>query len=159
MVAIPADLENVIEEAWQKVRLVPGFLGENEARFLGLLAACVPAPGTIVEIGSFKGRSTVMLASVAAQYGLGPVVAIDPHTAPTVPKPTVEPGPSAFEEFSASLRSAGVEPHVEAHCACSREAAAGWDRPIRLLWIDGDQISTYFFLTCRAAALSRFTTR
>jgi len=82
MVTIPSDIQDAIEEAWQKARMVPGFLGENEARFLGLLAASTPATGAIVEIGSFKGKSTVMLASVAARYGLGPVVAIDPHTAP-----------------------------------------------------------------------------
>jgi predicted O-methyltransferase YrrM len=138
MVTIPSDIQDAIEEAWQKARMVPGFLGENEARFLGLLAASTPATGAIVEIGSFKGKSTVMLASVAARYGLGPVVAIDPHTAPCVTDPTVEEGTSTFGEFSASLRSSGVEAHVEIHRVRSREAAAGWARPIRLLWIDGD---------------------
>src|SRR6266550_1762637 len=80
MVGLPPDLDDVLEEAWQKTRRVPGYLGENEARFLGILAACAPAEGAIVEIGSFKGKSTVMLASVAAHYGLGPVVAINPTT-------------------------------------------------------------------------------
>lgn len=79
MITIPGDLHKVIDEAWEATRTVPGYLLENEARFLGLLAACTPATGRIVEIGSFKGRSTVMLAKVAAHYGLGQVVAIDPH--------------------------------------------------------------------------------
>lgn len=138
MVALPSDLDTVIENAWEKVKLVPGFLGEEEARFLGLLAACTPASGVIVEIGSFKGKSTVMLASVAAHYGLGPVVAIDPHTAPAVTDPAVEPGSSTFETFLVSLRSAGIGSAVEVHRAHSREIAKLWNRPIRLLWIDGD---------------------
>jgi predicted O-methyltransferase YrrM len=138
MVTLPSDLDTVIENAWRKVRRVPGFLGEKEARFLGLLAACTPASGVIVEIGSFKGKSTVMLASVAAHYGMGPVVAIDPHTAPAVTDPAVEQGSSSFDEFLSSLRSAGVESRVEVHRAHSREVATLWSRPIRLLWIDGD---------------------
>jgi hypothetical protein len=79
IVGLPPDLDDVLEEAWQKTRRVPGYLGEHEARFLGILAACAPAEGAIVEIGSFKGKSTVMLASVAAHYGLGPVVARPPQ--------------------------------------------------------------------------------
>jgi len=65
MVSLPRNLDEVIERAWRQTQGVPGFLGESEARFLGVLAACVPARGAIVEIGSFKGRSTVMLAAVA----------------------------------------------------------------------------------------------
>lgn len=138
MAALPADLDTVIEKAWQLTQLTPGFLGENEARFLGMLAACVPAGGTIVEIGSFKGKSTVMLASVAAHYGLGPVLAIDPHTAPSRTDPGIAPGSSTFEEFRASVKAAGLTEHVEIHRAYSRDAAKEWNRPIRLLWIDGD---------------------
>ena len=82
-VKIPAaDLETVLDDAWEHTQKVPGHLGEEEARFLGLLAACVPAKGAIVEIGSFKGRSTVMLAKVASHYSFGPVVTIDPHNSP-----------------------------------------------------------------------------
>jgi MMP 1-O-methyltransferase len=135
---LPPDLDEELEKAWRLTDRTPGFLGESEARFLGLLAACVPAPGAIVEIGSFKGKSTVMLASVATHYGLGPVIAIDPHTAPAVTDAKIAPGSSTFEEFVSALRSAQVEKEVEIHRAYSREAAIGWSRPIRLLWIDGD---------------------
>ncbi len=138
MVSLPENLNETIEEALQLSRRVPGFLGDSEARFLGLLAACTPASGVIVEIGSFKGKSTVLLASVAAHYALGPVVAIDPHTAPSVTDPKITPGSSTFEEFVGALRSAKVEDGVEIQRAYSRDAAKGWSRPIRLLWIDGD---------------------
>jgi hypothetical protein len=116
----------------------PGYLGENEARFLGLLAAATPGKGVIVEIGSFKGKSTVVLASVAAHYGLGPVVAIDPHTAPSVTDPPIEKGSPTYEEFLNALQTSQVAFHVEVHRANSADIAKFWNRPIRLLWIDGD---------------------
>jgi hypothetical protein len=120
------------------VRAAAGFLTEREARFLALAAACAPAPGVILEIGSFKGKSTVGLASVATRYGLGPVVTVDPHSGPSVTDPDVGASGSSWDEFRASLRAAGVERAVEAHRQYSRDLARGWTRPIRVLWIDGD---------------------
>jgi predicted O-methyltransferase YrrM len=134
----PPDLEKVIDEAWRATKDVPGFLGENEARFLGLVAACVPAQGLIVEIGSFKGRSTVMLAKVASHYGSGPIISIDPHTHALTAKTDTESHPSTYDAFLTSIRTAGVEQHVEIHRAFSKDVSAAWNRPIRFLWIDGD---------------------
>jgi MMP 1-O-methyltransferase len=134
---IPKDLKTVLEDAWTETRKVPGHLGENEARFLGLLAACGPAKGAIVEIGSFKGRSTVMLAKVAGRYGLGPVVAIDPHNSPILLNPQAGQT-SSYQSFLSSLDAAGVSNHVETHLAYSNDVARSWNRPIRVLWIDGD---------------------
>jgi MMP 1-O-methyltransferase len=138
MADLPRNVDEVVERALQLSRGVPGFLGDREARFLGTLAACSPAEGAIVEIGSYKGKSTVLLASVAAHYDLGTVVAIDPHTGPSATDPKLAPGSSSFEEFTGALRSAKLEGQVEVHRAFSREVAKGWNRPIRLLWIDGD---------------------
>ena len=105
---------------------------------MALAAACAPGRGTILEIGSFKGKSTVGLASIAARYGLGKVVTVDPHTAPSVTDPDLQGQTSSWNDFRATLRAAGVEGAVEVHRAFSRDLARGWDRPIRVLWIDGD---------------------
>jgi MMP 1-O-methyltransferase len=137
-VIVPEDLQPALDKAWEETRKVPGHLGENEARFLGLLAACVPARGAIVEIGSFKGRSTVMLAKVAAHYGSRPVVSIDPHNSPILLDRQANPHASSYQDFLGSLRAAGVHEQVEAHVASSSDVAGSWNRPIRLLWIDGD---------------------
>ena len=122
------------------MRAAPGFLTEREARFLALVAACAPAQGggVILEIGSFKGKSTVGLASVAMRYGRGPVITVDPHTGPSVTDPKVGASGSSWDDFRTSLRAAGVEGAVEAHRQYSRDLARGWTRPIRFLWIDGD---------------------
>jgi hypothetical protein len=120
------------------VRAAPGFLTEREARFLALVAVCAPARGVILEIGSFKGKSTVGLASVALRCGLGPVITVDPHSGPSVTDPDVGASGSSWDDFRASLQTAGVESAVEAHRAFSRDLARDWTRPIRFLWIDGD---------------------
>jgi hypothetical protein len=103
-----------------------------------LLAACVPGRGAIVEIGSFQGRSTVMLAKVAAHYGFGPIVAIDPHNSPILLDHQANPKASSYQGFLDSIRAAGVANHVESHLEYSTQVAGTWKRAIRLLWIDGD---------------------
>jgi MMP 1-O-methyltransferase len=116
----------------------PGFLTEREGRFLALAAAVGPETGAILEIGSFKGKSTVGLATVARHYGSGPIVAVDPHTSPASTDPDLHGASTSFDDFQNSLRTAGVEDAVEVHRAYSGDLAKTWTRPIRLLWIDGD---------------------
>ena len=113
MTRLPEDINPSIENAFQRARLVPGFLADNELRFLGALAACTPAQGAIVEIGNFKGKSTVMLSAINAKYGQGRVVAIDPHAGLGYLGPHAPQQDPTFEEFLASLKSAGVEQNVE----------------------------------------------
>jgi len=96
------------------------------------MAALTPAQGAILEIGSFKGKSTVMLATIAAHYDLDSVVAIDPHKGMGYVGTHVPDQDPTFNDFLASLKSAGVEQNVEAHRAFSRDVAAEWTLPIRL---------------------------
>src|SRR5215469_8568264 len=135
---LPPDLETATDAAWAKSCDVPGYLGEREFRALAMLLAGAPKDGVTVEIGSFKGKSTVGLATLSAHYGLGPVVSIDPHNAPSVTDPMLGAQTSSFDDFLSALRQAGVEHHVEVHRALSREVAQSWNRQIRFLWIDGD---------------------
>jgi predicted O-methyltransferase YrrM len=135
---VPRDLDAVLNSAWEAARNVPGYLLEDEARLLGTIAACTPAGGEIVEIGSFKGKSTVMLAKVAAHYGLGRVVAIDPHNSPELLDHQADPAASSFQEFLGNIEAAGVADQVEVHRAYSKDVSSTWNRPIRFLWIDGD---------------------
>lgn len=136
--ALPTDLDAAIDAAWAKARDVPGYLGDREFRALAMLFAGAPRGGASVEIGSFKGKSTVGLASLAQHYSLGPIVSIDPHTAPSVTDPMLGDQASSYGDFLAALRNSGLERQVEVHRSLSSEAARGWSRPIRFLWIDGD---------------------
>ena len=75
---------------------------------------------------------------MAQRYGLGRVVAVDPHTAPSVTDPDLGTASSSWDDFLGTLRNTGLEQAVEVHRAFSRDLAPGWNRPIRFLWIDGD---------------------
>jgi len=101
-------------------------------------AAIAPARGKNLEIGSFKGRSTVGLAYVTRELGLGPVVAVDPHTSPATTDPDLRGKTTSYDDFVANLRAAGVIESVEIRRAYSHELAREWKDRIRFLWIDGD---------------------
>jgi predicted O-methyltransferase YrrM len=65
------------DAVWAAVADVDGWMTEGQGRALFDAARSCRPGGTIVEIGSFQGRSTIVLASAAAE-GVE-VVAIDPH--------------------------------------------------------------------------------
>ena len=101
-------------------------------------AALAPAKGRNLEIGSFKGRSTVGIAYVTLHLGLGHVVAVDPHTSPASTDPDLRGKTTSYDDFVANLRAAGVFERVEIRRAYSYDLAREWNEPIRFLWIDGD---------------------
>lgn len=109
-------------------------LSQNEGEYLYHLAQLNPAKGVIVEIGSWKGKSTICLALGSMAVSGEKVYAVDPH------KPLAEEGYTEDTEaqFRENIRNAGVESHVVPMVMASEEAAKGWIEPIRLLWIDGD---------------------
>jgi predicted O-methyltransferase YrrM len=135
---LPPDFDSVTAAAWNKASKVEGYIGDREFRALCMLAAAAPSGGVSVEIGSFKGKSTIGVASVAEAYNLGPVVSIDPHNQPSQTDPDLPASGTSFDDFQANIANAGLQQQVEAHRAPSRDVAVGWNRPIRLLWIDGD---------------------
>jgi hypothetical protein len=135
---LPSTLNTVIDTAWSKACNVEGYIGHREFRALCMLAAAAPTGGVNVEIGSFKGKSTIGVASIASTFHLGPVVSIDPHNAPSETDPDLHESGTSFDDFQSALTHAGLRDRVEAHRAPSREVAVAWNRPIRLLWIDGD---------------------
>jgi hypothetical protein len=68
---------NGFEAALSAVEGVEGWLTDAQARRLWELAGGLRAPAHIVEIGSFRGRSAIVMA-LAAAPGVE-LIAIDPH--------------------------------------------------------------------------------
>lgn len=106
----------------------------DEVEYLYRLAQRNAGKGVIVEIGSWKGKSTIALARGASLADNALVYAIDPH------KPFLEESYSedTEAEFLTNLKNASVQDQVIPMTMTSEDAARGWNRPIRLLWIDGD---------------------
>ena len=132
--------EQAVVNSLQSVRQVEGHLTDREIRCLTLLAAVPSAQGTVLEIGSFKGRSTIVLAKSAALAGETKIVAVDPLTSPSKTCPDLRGQASGWNDFQNNLKNAGVASAVEFHQEFSQDLAAKWDasRKIRFLWIDGD---------------------
>ncbi len=118
---------------------VEGWMTEGQGRRLFAAAARCPEGGRIVEIGSFRGRSTIVLARAAPPGA--EVVAIDPHAGN-------DRGPQELRGYSAAaaddrvafegnLARAGVAErvrHVAAFSTAAHDAVAG---PIDVLYVDG----------------------
>lgn len=87
-----------------------------------------------MEIGSWKGKSTICLAAGAKEGKNVRVAAIDPHCASYVHAP----GQTTEQELRRNLYLAGLDEKVDVIVATSEEACARWNHPVSLLWIDGD---------------------
>jgi len=133
-----SDLPIFSGETWRLAEHAKGYLSEREGKFLMAAAALVPVQGANLEIGSFKGRSTICIARVCKRYGLGNVIAVDPHTSPAPTDPDLHGQMSSFDDFQRNLVEAGVTDAVEVKMGFSHEVGRTWTRPLRFLWIDGD---------------------
>jgi predicted O-methyltransferase YrrM len=121
------------EEAERATEPVEGFVSASEGRLLYKLA--VSATGRIVEVGSWKGRSTIWLAFGSQDGNQAKVYAIDPHTGSS---DHAEKGESSTREaFHQNVRAAGVEDTVVPMVMCSKDARDQVPCPIGLLFLDG----------------------
>lgn len=127
-----ASFEEEAEHARQRAALVEGWLSDAQGRALFRAAAETTGRGAIVEIGSWKGRSTTWLASGARLAGHR-VYAIDPHR-----RSREYPAAETLDEFLGNVARNGLADIVEPLVMTSEAAAAHIEGPVELLFIDGD---------------------
>ena len=114
-----------ITELRKRLDELPGWLTAEEGETLYRLAKACTGRGVIVEIGSWRGKSTTCL-GLGSKAGHGvPVFAVDPHAEHT------------FGDFSRNMEEAGLTDLVTPVPGRSQELAEGFDEPIELLFIDG----------------------
>lgn len=135
---IPAGFQEHAEAMVALAQRLEGHLTPKEVRFLSLLAAVPTAAGEVLEIGSFKGKSTIVLAKSVGLAGGARVVAVDPLTLPSATDPGIGDASALPATLRGNLRAHGVEGSVEFHEMRSEDLGRTWDRRLRLLWIDGD---------------------
>jgi len=96
------------------------------------------AEGDILEIGSFKGKSTIILAKAARAAGHGKIHACDPLSLSCSTDPTDAVKEELPKIFYNNLQAHGVLDLVEFFQMRSEALAEIWDKPLKILWIDGD---------------------
>ena len=127
------------DEVEPLVRDVEGWMTPGQGRRLFDAAKACPSGGRIVEIGSFRGRSTIVLASAAPSDA--EIVAIDPHAGndrgPQELEGYAAEAASDHDAFLENLRAAGVGERVRHVRRFSHAAHTAVDGEVDVLYIDG----------------------
>ncbi len=143
---IPTDAEPD-PAVWEAMLTTTGFLPEDEA--LGLYRAALAGArlGPLLEIGTYCGRSTVLLAAAAREHDTL-VATVDHHRGSEEHQPgegfhdpaLADPETGRVDTlpaFRRTLERSGLEPHVVAVVAPSPTAARLWSTPVGMVFIDG----------------------
>jgi predicted O-methyltransferase YrrM len=127
------------DEVFESIADVQGWMTRDQARRLWDRASELRAGDRVVEIGSYHGRSAIVLAT-AAPAGVE-VVCIDPHggndRGPQQFDGEFEEGQRDHETFVTNLRRAGVIGRIRHIRKASQDAADDVDGEVELLYIDG----------------------
>ncbi|MFB7711702.1 class I SAM-dependent methyltransferase [Streptomyces sp. NPDC056105] len=125
-----------------------GFMPLGEGLALYAAAAEAAALGLpLLEVGTYCGRSTILLADAARQAGVS-ALTVDHHRGSEEQQPgwdyhdpeTVDPVVGRMDTlptFRRTLHAAGLEDHVVALVGRSPQVAAVWGGPLGLVFIDG----------------------
>jgi len=128
-----------IEKIVEFVGSIDGWLSVQEGIFLYKLARKLSDDANIVEIGSWKGKSTIWLASAFSNKENAKVYAVDSHAG----SPERERGYekiNTFPQFQENIKSAGLDNKVIPLRKTSAAAAEKFNGKIDLLFIDGSHI-------------------
>ena len=134
-------------EVLEAFRAAPGFMPEDEGLALYAAAVDVAPLGPLIEIGSYCGRSTVLLAGAAATAGTH-VVTIDHHRGSEEHQPgweyhdptLVDPVVGRIDTlpiFRRVIATSGLEEHVIAVTARSQDVGRYWSHGAGLVFVDG----------------------
>lgn len=128
--------EELEEEVKKITDKVEGFLSEREGEFLYKQAKNCSWEGVIVEIGSWKGKSTIWLGKGSKSGKNVKIYAIDPHTGSSEHK-KIYGKVWTFEEFKDNIKNAEVDDVVVPIVKTSEEASKDFKEPIEFIFIDG----------------------
>ncbi|WP_405921351.1 class I SAM-dependent methyltransferase [Streptomyces sp. NBC_00122] len=125
-----------------------GFMPVREGLALYEAAAAAGALGLpLLEVGTYCGRSTILLADAAREAGVS-AITVDHHRGSEEQQPgweyhdptVVDPEIGLMDTlptFRRTLHKAGLEDHVIAIVGRSPQVAAAWGGPLGFVFIDG----------------------
>ncbi len=126
---------------------VAGWTRGAEADALIHAAYGLPEHAIIVEIGSFLGSGSILLAGARKLRRSGKLHCVDPFDASgdTLSVPEYArilghySGASQIEMFLANVRKAGVSNWLSVHRGAAEQIGSRWQVPVDMLFMDGDQ--------------------
>lgn len=121
-----------LERARTMAATIDGWLTDREGELLFRLAAACPPGLPIVEIGSWKGKSTVWLASGVADPSATQVFAIDPHQ-----QSFEDPDARTLDDLKANLARAAIDDAVVPIVSAAHEVAATFGKQPGVVFVDG----------------------
>lgn len=126
--------ERAFWSSWPRISEIEGFLvSPAQEHWLFRAALSLPDGANIVEIGSYKGRSTCCL-GVACLGTKKHLYCVDTFSGND--SDFLRPN-SFFKDFRANIEKCGVAEYVSPLQGRSSEIAKTWSIPISLLFIDG----------------------
>ncbi len=141
------DLDALTARLFDLAETVTGFMPADEGRALFDAAVRYLDGGVAVEIGTYCGRSTVLLAAAAAETG-AVLYTVDHHHGSEEHQPgwefhdtsLVDPVSGRFDTlpvFRRTMDAADLEDTIVAVVGKSTVVARTWRTPVQLLFIDG----------------------
>jgi predicted O-methyltransferase YrrM len=126
---------------------VIGYINKPATTELARASYALPSNPTIVEIGVFMGRSTVLLAKARKLRGDGKIYCIDPfdcsgddYSIPHYERELKDTGVNSLEAvFLQNIKKQGLSDWVQVCKGTSAQIVSNWKSPVDLLLLDGDQ--------------------
>jgi predicted O-methyltransferase YrrM len=115
---------------------IGGWLTEDEGVFLYQNAKKVNPNDTIVEIGSWKGKSTVCLAKGSQNGSQATIYAVDPHMGSSEHHKMFGKV-DTFQEFQQNIKDASVEQYIKPIRETSENASKNFHETVGFLFVDG----------------------
>ena len=142
--ASPAEIDPLL---WKSFVETPGFMPEGEARALYAAAVAATAVGDLVEIGTYRGKSAILLGA-AARAGGRMLLTVDHHRGSEEHQPgweyhdpgLVDPAVGLIDTLPSARRAlalAGVEDAVVLVVGRSAQVAQRWPGTAGFVFIDG----------------------
>ena len=119
-----------------------GDLGFHEAGLLYWIARNWPVEGPVIELGSFAGKSTIVLASTGRKVHAVDAWSLEVDDPSAYHKKSIKSGEIIFRDFFQNLAKSNVATSVTVHRGLTNDVVLTWKEQAALLFIDAGHTYT-----------------